>query len=237
MEITHIILPQYESRRLVFYLAMEEYLADNYNGDSFFLWTVKPTVIFGRNQDIEAEVNLPYCHEKKIEYYRRKSGGGCVYSDEGNLMISYISKSNDIHGTFDFFLNQLVDVLKKLGFHAAKSNRNDIIIDGKKVSGNAFFHKKDSGIVHGTMLYNTDFNVLQKAITPSQEKLDTHGIKSVRQRVVNLKQLNKSLEFGELKSSLVKHFCQAEKRLTNAEIRAIEEIEKTYLTHKFIYGK
>ena len=86
------------ARRLSFYLAMEEYVARHIDEDDlFFMWQVRPTVIFGRNQSLENEVNVDYCRANEIEMYRRKSGGGCVYADMGNVMLSYISKE-ETHG-------------------------------------------------------------------------------------------------------------------------------------------
>ena len=105
----HISLPDDSKHRLVFYLAMEEYIAKETSlKEAFFLWQVPPTVIFGRNQVMEAEVNLSWCEENKVRVYRRKSGGGCVYSDEGNLMLSYISPSKHTQEVFQEFLEQLV---------------------------------------------------------------------------------------------------------------------------------
>lgn len=96
----HIILPEEGDRRLVFYLAMEEFVARNVGEDAFFLWRVAPTVIIGRNQSLEDEVDTGYCAENGVQVYRRKSGGGCVYADKGNLMISAVT---GIHGTADAF--------------------------------------------------------------------------------------------------------------------------------------
>ena len=84
----NIVLPEIKDRSLAFYLAMEEYVARLVEGELFFVWRVNPTVIIGRNQDLEAEVNLDYCRKHGVEVVRRKSGGGCVYSDKGNIMIS-----------------------------------------------------------------------------------------------------------------------------------------------------
>ena len=86
----NIVLPDKTERSLAFYLAMEEYVAKVVDGDSFFVWRVSPTVIIGRNQDLEAEVNLDYCRSHDVKVVRRKSGGGCVYSDMGNVLISYV---------------------------------------------------------------------------------------------------------------------------------------------------
>ena len=112
----HVLLPENSRKRLVFYLAMEEYLAHNIHKlpenekgvrEAFFMWQVPPTVIFGRNQVMEAEVNMSYCNRHGVQLYRRKSGGGCVYADMGNIMLSYISDSTDVAFTFDKFLQRL----------------------------------------------------------------------------------------------------------------------------------
>ena len=89
----YVALPTNQNRRLTFYLAMEEYVARHFDGnDYFFMWQVEPTVIFGRNQLIENEVNMDYCHKHGINTFRRKSGGGCVYADMDNIMFSYITE-------------------------------------------------------------------------------------------------------------------------------------------------
>ena len=104
----YIALPDEKTRRLSFYLAMEEYVARRLNtaDDCFFMWQVKPTVIFGRNQLIEAEVNLEFCRKKGIETYRRKSGGGCVYADMSNVMFSYVTRDEQVNLTFNRYINQ-----------------------------------------------------------------------------------------------------------------------------------
>lgn len=233
---THILLPDDKERRLVFYLAMEEFVADNL-GEGFFIWQVPPTVIFGRNQDMEAEVNVPFCEEHGIHMYRRKSGGGCVYSDWGNIMISYVVGRTGVEDVFAEYLNRLAEVLGSLGLAAATTSHNDVMVGDRKVSGNAFFARPSSSIVHGTLLYNSDFAMLEKAITPSKEKLESHGVKSVRQRVANLRDLGLKLSAEELKDLLVKSFCDSERVLTEEEIRCVENVEKSYLDPAFIRGK
>ena len=141
----YLQLPYDEVRRLTFYLAMEEHAAqllkDNKSIDElFFTWRVRPTVIFGRNQLIDSEVNVAYCKEHGIEYYRRKSGGGCVYADMDNLMFSYITRSDDVTTTFARYTHAIVAMLKDLGLDASDNSRNDVMVEGKKVSGNAFYH-------------------------------------------------------------------------------------------------
>ncbi|MDE6491264.1 MAG: lipoyltransferase, partial [Muribaculaceae bacterium] len=104
------------SRPLPFYLAMEEYLARTRQEDElWFWWIVPPTVIIGRNQLMDTEVNVPYCREHGIQVYRRKSGGGCVYSDFGNVMFSYVCHSSDVETTFRRYTTGVADMLRSLG--------------------------------------------------------------------------------------------------------------------------
>ena len=234
----YIQLPDTETRRLTFYLAMEEYLADHCEEDVFFMWQVEPTVIFGRNQVLEAEVNVDYCEKNHIQYYRRKSGGGCVYADKGNVMISYVTPKMMADETFAAFLDKVAEALGALGLSAVRTEHNDILIDGRKVSGNALFQKEKASIVHGTLLYNEDLAVMQAAITPPKQKLEKHGIASVRQRVANLKELGLTLSVEELKDYLAGYFCGDQRRmLTQEEMSKIEEIEKEYLTPEFVRRK
>ena len=182
----HVILPDDVRRSLAFYLAMEEFVAREIEGEAFFVWRVEPTVIFGRNQVLENEVNLEYCREHGVDIVRRKSGGGCVYSDLGNIMVSYVSRRGDVSEVFDRYMTALTEALRALGVPAEKSGRNDILVEGRKVSGNAFHQLPDRSIVHGTLLYSTDLEALTEAIRPPVEKLQRHGVESVRQRVMNL---------------------------------------------------
>ena len=120
---------------------MEEYIARNLDkGEYFFMWQVDPTVIFGRNQLIQNEVNIEYCRQHNIQTYRRKSGGGCVYADMTNIMFSYITPDENVSLTFSRYIDMVSEMLRKLGIPAETSGRNDIMIEGRKVSGNAFYH-------------------------------------------------------------------------------------------------
>ena len=226
-----------KNKRLVWYLAMEEYLAKHATEDMFFTWVVDPTVIFGRHQVMEAEVNLDYCQAHHIAVYRRKSGGGCVYADRGNLMMSYIATDTHSEAVFQSFLDRVVKVLCDIGLNAVKSGHNDIMVDGYKVSGNACYALPTATIVHGTMLVNVDFEALQMAITPSAEKLAKHGVKSVRQRVMNLHDKNAELTTERMQNHLMSAFGTHTRDLSAEEITAIDEIEATYLDPLFIQGK
>ncbi|HPE00084.1 MAG TPA: lipoate--protein ligase [Bacillota bacterium] len=233
----YIAYPFNEVKRLSFYLATEEFLARHYPAEEyFFMWQVNPTVIFGRNQLIENEVNMKYVKDNNIEFYRRKSGGGCVYADFSNIMFSFITPNFNKDFVFTTYLNKVAKTLQDLGLNAQVSGRNDILVDGLKVSGNAFYQVNSRSIVHGTMLYNTDLSVMVKAITPDNEKLISKGVDSVRKRVTNVKDhLDISIE--DFKQSIRYNICDEEIILTNDDIKKIETIEETYLKEDFIYGK
>ncbi len=227
----NVVLPDKKERSLAFYLAMEEFMAEHVEDEAFFVWRVGPTVIIGRNQDLEAEVNLEYCRNHGVHVVRRKSGGGCVYSDKGNIMVSYISPRGVVSEVFDRYLSAMTACLRTLGLKAEKSGRNDILVEGRKVSGNAFHQLPDRSIVHGTLLYDTDFEALEEAIRPPVEKLERHGVASVRQRVGNLKRYMagspvQSVE--ALERYLVDYFCEGEVVLTEEDVNTIEKIEKSY---------
>lgn len=221
----NIVLPDKKERDLVFYLAMEEFVARNVEDEAFFVWRVAPTVIIGRNQDLEAEVNLEYCRSHGVKVVRRKSGGGCVYSDMGNIMISFISRRGDVTEVFDRYLSLLTKCLSSLGLDADKSGRNDVLVGGLKVSGNAFHQLPERSIVHGTLLFDTDFDALEEAIRPPVEKLVRHGITSVRQRVGNLKAYLDGSGIDtvdSLEKYLVDYFCDGTLVLDEDDVHEIE---------------
>jgi lipoyltransferase/lipoate-protein ligase len=232
----NIVLPDKLDRSLAFYLAMEEFVARKIEGEAFFVWRVRPTVIFGRNQVLENEVNLEYCRSHGVEIVQRKSGGGCVYSDKGNIMISYISERGVVSEVFDRYLSGLTECLRSLGLRAEKSGRNDILVDGRKVSGNAFHQLPDRSIVHGTLLYSTDLEALTEAIRPPVEKLQRHGVQSVRQRVMNVADIVSQLpephdalkSVEALESFIVEYFTNDEICLTDEDISKIEELSEQY---------
>ncbi len=227
----NVVLPDKKERSLAFYLAMEEFVAAGMEDEAFFVWRVAPTVIIGRNQDLEAEVNLEFCSEHGVHVVRRKSGGGCVYSDKGNIMVSYVSGRGVVSAVFDRYLSAMTACLCSLGLKAEKSGRNDILVEGRKVSGNAFHQLPDRSIVHGTLLYDTDFKALEEAIRPPVEKLERHGVASVRQRVENLKRFicnSKVQSVEDLERYLVDYFCDGEILLTENDVAEIEKLEKTY---------
>ena len=225
-----------EVRRLSFYLALEEYVARRLApADYFFMWQVEPSVIFGRNQLIDNEVNLDFCRSHHIQMFRRKSGGGCVYADMKNVMFSYITADDQVGFTFNRYMSMVVLMLQRLGIDASGTGRNDVMIGNKKVSGTAFYKIPGRSIVHGTMLYDTDMINMVGAITPSNAKLLSKGVASVRQRIALLKDYT-TLSLDEFMNHVRRTLCDEEITLTADDIRSVEEIEKDYLSDEFIYG-
>lgn len=232
----YVNLNDAKERELSFYLAMEEYVARNMKErDCFFMWQVEPTVIFGRNQLIENEVNVSFCKQNGIKMFRRKSGGGCVYADKGNIMFSYITKEDNVGFTFYKYINMILAMLEKLNVKATTSGRNDILIDGRKVSGNAFYRIPGRSVVHGTMLYDSDVEAMIASITPSEQKLKSKGVTSVSQRITQLKDyIDISME--QFKDFAKNTLCNGEITLQQKEVEKILEMEKEYRSHDFIYG-
>ena len=231
----YIAFPTNENRQLSFYLAMEEYVARHLQEpDCFFMWQVAPTVIFGRNQVVENEVNLEYCREHDIRVVRRKSGGGCVYADMDNLMLSMVTDGDNVGFTFNRFVTMIQLALHKIGVSATSTAHNDIMIGDRKVCGTAFYQLPGRSIVHSTMLYDTNMQHMLNAITPSAEKLEKKGIQSVRQRITLLKD-HTPLSLDEIKQKIRDTLCDGELVLTEEQVAGIEEIEQTYLKQDFIH--
>lgn len=178
-----------EGLPLTEYLQMEQDLVKAVTEPTLFTWIVSPTVIYGRHQSAEAEVNEEYCREHGIAVVQRKSGGGCVYADRGNLMISLVSPSTHSEQVFAEYLSFIAQALQAARLPAVTTEHNDILVNGRKVSGCACFAASTGTIVHGTLLYDVNLEALQLAITPSPDKLHKHGVASVRQRVANIKEL------------------------------------------------
>ncbi len=231
-------LPDIGLQRLSFYLATEEYAARNIACDPlFFYWQVEPTVIFGRNQNMESEVDVDYCRQHGIQLFRRKSGGGCVYADLGNLMLCYICRGDDVQFTYSRYVTMVLAVLKRLGIDACATGRNDITVGGRKVSGSAFYHIPGRNIVHSTLLYDTDISNMTRSITPPGEKLAAKGVESVRSRIALLKDYT-PLTLDQIKQGFRQILCGGKNvKLSLQDVDNIREIERSYLDPVFFSGK
>ena len=233
----YIDLPDTEERDAAFHLAMEEHVARTVDADDcFFTWQVGPSVIFGRNQVAEAEADIDYCRSRGIATFRRKSGGGCVYADRGNVMMSYITQAGPVGFTYNKYVSLVLLALRRMGIEAAASGRNDIVAGGGKVSGTAFYHLPGRNIVHGTLLYDTDTENMAQALTPPADKLLGKGVRSVRQRIALLKDFT-PLSPGGLRAGLRRELCNGSVRLTAADVATIEQMAEEYRSPEFIFGK
>ncbi len=196
--------PEAEGQGAAYFLAAEEYIANHLPTDNyFFVWQTPPTVVYGRHQVLENEVNIGFCQREGIEIVQRKSGGGCIYSDGGNLMLSLITERCAVVDLFAEYSTTVARLLTELGAPAEATGRNDITLaSGRKICGNAFYQTRTHNIVHGTMLYEVDNERMSGALTPDREKLARHGVESVRQRVGGLKDII-PLSIEELKAALI----------------------------------
>lgn len=230
-----------------FNLALEEYVFENLTefGDIFLLWINEPTIVVGKNQNTIEEINLDYIKENNINVVRRMSGGGAVYHDYGNLNYTIISEKGNKSVSFNFaaFTKPIIQVLDKLGIKAEFSGRNDLTIDGKKFCGNAQYMKKNRILHHGSILFNTDLNVLSKALKVSKDKIESKGVKSVRSRVTNIKEyLKDDLSIEDFKQLILDHMIETNKdikeyKLTDKDYENIKKImEEKYATWEWNFG-
>lgn len=189
-------------------LALEEALFKNLPAGHpgwFLLWQNSPSVIVGRHQSTSLEVNLAGAKNLNIPIYRRITGGGTVYHDPGNLNFSFIINSpHNIKPDFQIFLMPICRALNQIGVRAKISGRNDLAVDGKKISGNSQIRSGNKILHHGTLLINTDFHTMLSLLTPKRDKLAKHGVDSVLARVGNISDYwNKGTNLDKLKRLLL----------------------------------
>ena len=232
-------------KRAPFYLAAEEWIARNLPADSYlFTWQLGRTVVMGRNQVAHQEVNLDFCREHHIDVIRRKSGGGAIYADEGNIMISLVTPHARVEDLFREYAETVAGALRRLGAEAEVHGRNDVVLMGRgKVCGNAFYHMGERDVIHGTMLYDTDPDLLQGALHSNPQKLSAKGVQSVRARIGVLKGmlrapegLSEQQEVGWLREELRGMLTDRCIVLKESDVREIEQLEQTYYAYDFLYG-
>ncbi len=227
-----------------FNIATEEYLLKNKNEDFFVLYINPPSIIIGKNQNTLAEINAEYVNEKNITVVRRLSGGGAVYHCQGNLNFSFII--NDIEKSFmDFnkFTRPIINILNDMGIQAELSGRNDILISDKKISGNAQFKTKGRMLHHGTLLFSSDLNELEKSLKASPLKFKDKATKSIRSRVANIcDYLKNPININEFKKLIIAGILKNNEdckiyTLTAEDIKAIDRlVEEKYSTWEWNYG-
>ena len=203
-------------------LATEQYLLEHIQPGQYllYLWQNQNTVVIGRNQNPWVECRVSLLEEEGGHLARRLSGGGAVFHDLGNLNFTFISPSED--HDLDRQIEVIAGACAMAGISAEKSGRNDLLVQGQKFSGNAFYHSKGNSYHHGTLLINADMEKLQRYLSPSKAKLEAKGVASVRSRVINLNQLAPSLTVQGMKQNMKDAFCQVF-RLPAEEITLSEQ--------------
>lgn len=250
MELKKIVFYESESFNPYLNLAMEEKLLDSAKPDSlyFYLWQNKNTVVIGKNQCATDECNLALMKKDKITLARRSSGGGAVYHDLGNINFTFIAPNK--------FFNkkrQLEVVQKALSYFNLKSNfsgRNDLLLEGYKISGQAYLEQCEYSLHHGTLLVDVDIDNLGKYLKTDESKLKNHGVKSHKQRVKNINSFNPMISVNTMKDALKKAVCElydlpmVEGELINADFQKYGSKEWLYrlsfkgirLQSRFNYG-
>ena len=226
-------------------MAFDEYCLESLSIDEpvFYLWQNRPAVIVGFNQEVNTEVNLDYLKENGIDLVRRVTGGGAVYHDLENLNYTIVGRSEDLERDYPEYASLLAKALQTLGVPATLSGRNDILVEGRKVSGFAKRVCKNRLMVHGTLMYNVDVDVLTHVLNPSTTKLQSKGIASVRSRVANLcdylPEIPDIQTFSQrLEEILSNNYTDTEYQLTETDLANIQRLtDKKFATWEWNYGR
>ncbi|WP_270573219.1 lipoate--protein ligase LplJ [Bacillus glycinifermentans] len=228
-------------------LAIEEYCLKHLDPEQTYLlfYINQPSIIIGKNQNTIEEINTKYVDENGIIVVRRLSGGGAVYHDLGNLNFSFITKDdgNSFHN-FKKFTEPVVAALKRLGIDAELSGRNDLMANGRKISGNAQFSTRGRMFSHGTLLFDSEIDHVVSALKVKKDKIESKGIKSIRSRVANISEfLEQKMTTEEFRSLLLKYIFDTEGdipeyKLTDDDWKIINQISKErYQNWDWNYGK
>lgn len=229
-------------------LAIEEYLLKNMDveKDPFLLFYInEPSIIIGKNQNTAEEINTDYVDSNGIHVVRRLSGGGAVYHDHGNLNYSFITVDDgNSFRNFRKFTEPVVRALQSLGVNAELSGRNDLMAEGRKISGNAQFSTRGRMYSHGTLMFDTEVDAVVSALKVSKEKIESKGIKSIRSRVANISEfLKEPMTVEEFRSAILHSIFEGEEKvryyeLTDKDWEGIRQISKErYGNWDWNYGK
>lgn len=228
-------------------LAIEEYALKNLDiNESYLLFYInEPSIIIGKNQNTIEEINTEYVESNGIHVVRRLSGGGAVYHDLGNLNFSFITKDDgESFHNFRKFTEPVVEALRKMGVNAELSGRNDLLAEGRKISGNAQFSTRGRMFSHGTLLFNSEIDSVVSALKVKKDKIESKGIKSIRSRVANILEfLQESMSIEEFRLHLLKNiFSEVEEIpeyvLTEEDWTKIHELSRErYQNWDWNYGK
>ncbi len=224
-------------------LAIEQHLLETEGSGCclLYLWQNRNTVVIGRNQNPWAECRASLLEQEGGHLARRLSGGGAVFHDLGNLNFTFLMPTAD----YDLARQQrvLLEACRSVRIPAELSGRNDLTADGRKFSGNAFYHSGPRSYHHGTLMVDVDRQKLQRYLTPAKAKLEAKGVSSVKSRVVNLLELCPDLTVDGLKRALVDAFeavygfKSAPRDFTEADRRQIAALRDTYASWAWRFGQ
>ena len=224
-------------------IATEEYLLDTLPYDSalLYLWQNERTVVIGRNQSSDNEVNVEVLEAEGGHLARRLSGGGAVYHDVGNLNFTFIIGKKD----FDRARQDevIIRALEKLGIKAEVTGRNDLTVNGCKFSGHAYYHGSKNSYHHGTIMLDVDPEALSRYLNVNKKKLASKKVESVRSRVINLREVKPDLTIADLKKALEESFQEVyglkAEYLYESELdqESISELEKRFASPEWKYDK
>lgn len=227
-------------------LALEEYVLRNAQTDDDLLlfYINAPSIIIGCHQNTVEEINRDYVEQHGIHVVRRLSGGGAVYHDLGNLNFSFIAKYQpENFRNFKKFTEPVIRSLIQLGVPAELSGRNDILVDGRKVSGNAQYISKGRMVSHGTLLFSTDLSHVSEALNVQVSKIESKGIKSVRSRVANISEfLSQPMDIEAFRKHILAHCFEGAAEtptlpLTSADWAAVHRLaDERYRSWDWTYG-
>ncbi|HAQ19331.1 MAG TPA: lipoate--protein ligase [Prolixibacteraceae bacterium] len=227
-----------------FNLAAEEYFLKNFQEDFFVLWRSWPSVVVGKHQNALAEINHEFVRENQIPVARRLSGGGTVFHDPGNVNFTFIRNVEKISEiNFKVFTIPVIEALKKLGIEAYTTGRNDLQIDGKKISGNAEHIHRNRVLHHGTLLFDSHLEALKGALKVDLSKFEDKAVQSNRSEVTNIANyLPNPISVEEFTGFLFNEICQNYPAFqvykpTPEDIEAIEKLSiEKYQTWDWIFG-
>ena len=227
-----------------FNLAMEQHVFEKLDRSRsyFLLWQNDNSIIVGKNQNTVAEINSAFVKERDIKVARRLTGGGAVYHDLGNLNFTFIADAKDAAKIdFALFCRPVARALQALGVKAELSGRNDITVDGRKFSGNSQYLRGGRLLHHGTIMFDSDLDVLTEALAVAEDKIVSKGCQSVRSRVTNLREhLPAGVSLEEFRAVLLKNILGASSQkyqLRDWDIEAIEALRREkYATWDWNYG-
>lgn len=234
---------QLENNDPYFCLAAEEYLLKNFSKDIFMLWQSHDTVVVGKHQNALAEINYPFVRENNITIARRISGGGTVFHDAGNVNFAYIKNVNDTAEiNFKKFTKFVVEALAELGVTAVNSGRNDLLVNDKKISGNAEHVFKKRVLHHGTLLFDSDLSSLGHSIKVAPGKYTGKAVQSNRSFVANIQPfLKNKITTEEFRRFLLGVQLENEENsvyeLTEEDKRAIQKLaDEKFKTWEWNFG-